>query len=71
MNFTNRIRERRTAMGLTQKALAEAVGVSRRTIISVEQGRHEPTLSLAFLLARIFDVRIEELFSYASDQERT
>ncbi|MBD5381749.1 helix-turn-helix transcriptional regulator [Clavibacter sepedonicus] len=67
MTVENQIRERRTALGLTQQGLAEEVGVSRRTIISIEQGRHEPTLSLAFSLARVFGASLEELFSLARD----
>lgn len=59
----NHVREQRAAAGLSQKALAAAVGVSRQTINSIEQGRYLPSLPLAFALARHFDRPIEELFA--------
>lgn len=52
---------------LTQKALAEAVEVSRQTIIALEQGRYNPSLILAFKLAHYFNVQIEDLFLYEED----
>jgi len=58
----NHVRERRSARGWTQQELAERAGVSRQTINAVETGKYEPSLSLAFVLARIFDERIESLF---------
>jgi putative transcriptional regulator len=59
----NRLRERRTERGWTQADLAAAVGVSRQTIVSLERGQYDPSLPLAFRLARIFGATIEELFT--------
>lgn len=58
----NAIRDRRAARGWTQQELAERAGVSRQTINAVETGKYEPSLSLAFVLAAIFEERIETLF---------
>jgi len=58
----NRVRERRTEMGLSQGQLAEAMGVSRQTINSIETGRYTPSLPLAIALARHFRTSVEEMF---------
>lgn len=58
----NSIRERRAAIGLSQAALGAEVGVSRQTVNSIELGKYDPSLPLAFALARFFQCRIEELF---------
>ncbi|MCI9887737.1 helix-turn-helix transcriptional regulator [Micrococcales bacterium 31B] len=58
----NSVAERRTALGLSQQKLAEALGVSRQTVISIEKGRFDPSLPLAFALARVFECRIEDVF---------
>ncbi|MBD3897270.1 helix-turn-helix transcriptional regulator [Halomonas sp. ML-15] len=58
----NHIRSLRKACGLTQAALAEAMGVSRNTINSIEVGRYVPSLPLASRLARFFDKPVEEVF---------
>lgn len=58
----NHIRSLRKARRLTQAALAEAMGVSRNTINSIEVGRYVPSLPLAFRLARFFDKPVEEVF---------
>jgi putative transcriptional regulator len=58
----NDVRAHRSAAGLSQAALAEALGVSRQTVIAIEQGRYLPSLPLAFALARHFGVRIDALF---------
>ncbi|SEJ80924.1 putative transcriptional regulator [Bhargavaea ginsengi] len=58
----NYIRDNRSERGMTQDDLAEALGVSRQTIISLEKGRYNPSLELAFKLAAVFGCRIEELF---------
>jgi putative transcriptional regulator len=49
---------------MTQQQLAEAVGVTRQTIISIESGKYAPSLLLAFQIARVFDQPIEEVFQY-------
>jgi putative transcriptional regulator len=58
----NDVRELRTRRGLFQGELAEALDVSRQTIISIEKGRYVPSLPLAFSLARFFGKRVEEVF---------
>jgi putative transcriptional regulator len=58
----NDVRERRTAQGLSQGSLGEALGVSRQTINAIETGRYLPSLPLAIGLARFFDTPVEELF---------
>lgn len=59
----NRIKELRTRAGFTQADLAERVGVSRQTIIAIEQDRYTPSLALAFDLARTFDQTVEQVFT--------
>lgn len=58
----NSIRTQRAARGWSQAQLAEEVGVSRQTIIAIEKGKYDPSLPLAFTLAKSFGVSIEELF---------
>ncbi|MBP6685076.1 MAG: helix-turn-helix transcriptional regulator [Leucobacter sp.] len=59
----NSLPERRQALGWSQQRLAEELGVSRQTILSIEKGRYDPSLPLAFRLAAVFECHIEELFS--------
>ena len=63
----NQIKEYRTQFGLTQKDLAELAGVSRQSIISIEQGRYIPSLPLALKFARIFNCAADELFQLVED----
>lgn len=58
----NLLRELREREELTQEDLAARVGVSRQTIISLERGKYNPSLLLAYKLARVFGLRIEEVF---------
>ncbi|MDQ1032910.1 helix-turn-helix transcriptional regulator [Streptomyces phaeochromogenes] len=58
----NRITDLRAERGWTQADLAQRAGVSRQTINAIETGRFDPSLPLAFRLAKLFDLRIEELF---------
>ncbi|QAY72082.1 transcriptional regulator [Agromyces protaetiae] len=58
----NDLRERRAAAGLSQERLAELLGVSRQTVISIERGRFDPSLDLAFRIAATFGVPIEHVF---------
>ena len=61
----NRLRVLRAEHDWSQAELAEKVGVSRQTINSIETEKYEPSLSLAFKLARLFEMKIEEIFSDA------
>ncbi|MCG7495111.1 helix-turn-helix transcriptional regulator [Thalassobius sp. Cn5-15] len=67
MSLTNDVRTLRKAAGWTQAELAERCDVSRQTIIAIERGKYEPSLSLAFVLARIFDKPIEHIFTEAEE----
>jgi len=58
----NQVRSLRTRRGLAQGELAEAMGVSRQTINSIENERYTPSLPLAIALARFFGVTVEEMF---------
>ena len=67
---TNRIRALRFARGeMTQAELGEKVGVTRQTIIAIEQGRYSPTLEMAFQIARVFGVPLGEVFEYPEEEE--
>lgn len=65
----NNLERYRAERGWTQQQLGDQVEVSRQTIISLESGRRNPTLQLAFRLARVFGVAIEALFVYEDGQE--
>jgi putative transcriptional regulator len=66
---TNRIRALRFAVDeMTQAELADRVGVTRQTIIAIEQGRYSPSLEMAFRLARVFGVQLEEVFQYPEEE---
>ena len=58
----NRVREQRTQRGMSQAELAAALGVSRQTVNALETGKYDPSLPLAFKIARLFDRMIEEIF---------
>jgi len=64
----NRLEEIRKAKGITQEELANALEVSRQTVGSLENGRYNPSIILAFKIARFFEVSIEEVFIYEEDQ---
>lgn len=65
---TNRIRALRFATGeMTQADLAQRVGLTRQTIIAIEQGKYSPTLEMAFRIARVFGVPLEEVFQYGGE----
>ncbi len=60
----NRIRELRKELGFTQQNLGDSLGVSRQTIISLENGKYNPSLGLAHAIAKLFDMSIEEVFIF-------
>jgi len=53
---------------MTQQQLADAVGVSRQTVVAIEKGKYSPSLELAFRLAEVFDTPIQEVFSYTPEK---
>ncbi|MCU1549756.1 MAG: family transcriptional regulator [Glaciihabitans sp.] len=62
---TNAIRMLRFAQGeMTQADLADRIGVTRQTVIAIEQGRYSPSLELAFQIAQVFGVPLDDVFQY-------
>jgi putative transcriptional regulator len=69
---TNSIRTLRFANGeMTQAELAEHVGVTRQTVIAIEQGRYSPSLEMAFRIANVLGVRLDDVFQYPNSPEET
>lgn len=67
----NRLRELRQEYGITQEQLSKKVGVSRQSIIAIETGKYDPSLQLAFKLAKQFECTIEEVFLFEDEEGRT
>ncbi|MCS4470826.1 helix-turn-helix transcriptional regulator [Clostridium botulinum] len=65
----NRIKELRAASNMTQQQLADLVSVSSRTIISLEKGQYNPSIMLAYKIARVFNTTIEELYCLKENLE--
>jgi putative transcriptional regulator len=67
---TNSIRSLRFTHGeMTQAELAERIGVTRQTVIAIEQGRYSPSLEMAFRIARVFGVPLDDVFQYPDSAE--
>jgi len=66
----NRVREIRTQRNLSQADVAQALGVSRQTVISIESGRYSPSLPLAFKIAHLFDSTVDEMFDATKEDHR-
>jgi putative transcriptional regulator len=64
----NRLEELRKKAGITQEMLADSLEVSRQTIGSLESGRYNPSILLAFKIARFFGVAIEDIFIFEEDK---
>ena len=62
--MNNRLKDLRTQRSVSQNALAEALSVSRQTINSIENGKFDPSLTLAMKLTRYFEVSLDEIFVY-------
>ncbi|GLB65712.1 helix-turn-helix transcriptional regulator [Arthrobacter mangrovi] len=68
----NEIRRLRFASGeMTQAELAERIGVTRQTVIAIEQGRYSPSLEMAFQIARVFGVPLDDVFQYPVQEGET
>ena len=65
----NRLEEIRKSQGIKQEELSAALEVSRQTIGSLENGRYNPSIILAFKIARYFNMRIEDIFIYEEDEQ--
>lgn len=69
-SITNNIRRMRfDADELTQAALAEKVGVTRQTIVAIENAKYSPTLELAFLISEVFGKPLEEVFTFVKNSD--
>ena len=69
MPLENRLKEHRARLGLNQSELGKRSGVSRRTISLIERGDYSPSVTLALKLAKIFQVKVEDIFTYVEDEE--
>ncbi|TVQ18311.1 MAG: transcriptional regulator [Bacteroidetes bacterium] len=70
-NISNNIRKFRFHHDeMTQQELADKTGVTRQTIVAIENGKYSPTLELAFRIARVFRVPLDEVFSFEPDDEK-
>lgn len=68
---TNNIRALRFSHGeMTQAELADRIGVTRQTVIAIEQGRYSPSLEMAFQIARVFSAPLETVFEYPEEEVR-
>ena len=68
--ITNSIRTLRFTNGeMTQAELADRIGVTRQTVIAIEQGRYSPSLEMAFQIARVFGVPLDNVFQYPDTED--
>lgn len=66
--ITNRVKElRESSDQMSQSALAKEIGVTRQTVIAIEQGKYSPSLESAFRIARVFGVGLEDVFGWDGD----
>jgi putative transcriptional regulator len=68
LKVKNKIKVFRAMHNLTQEKLAQALGVTRQTILAIEKEKYDPSLSLAFRIAYYFNVKIEDIFTYTHDE---
>jgi len=68
MNLKTKIKEFRAREGLTQKDLADKVGVRRETIVHLENGKYNPSLKLAYDISRALNTKIEDLFIFTDEK---
>lgn len=66
---TNTIRVHRARVEMTQAELADRIGVTRQTVIAIEQGRYSPSLEMAFQVARALGVRLDDVFTYPDEEQ--
>lgn len=64
----NKLKVYRAMHDLTQEQLADKIGISRQTVIAIESDKYLPSLGLAFKIARLFKVKVEDIFTYKGDE---
>ncbi len=70
--ISNNIRKLRFHSGeMTQQELADKTGVTRQTIVAIENGKYFPTLELAFRIARVFNTPLEDVFTFIPEEDKT
>ncbi len=69
MPLENHLKEHRARLGVNQSELGKMAGVSRQTISLIERGDYSPSVTLALKLAKIFQVNVEDIFTYQEDEE--
>lgn len=69
MRLKNHIRQHRARLNLTQQDLAERVGVRRQTVLAIEKGHYIPSALLAFQIAKVFGMSVDDLFELSGDEE--
>jgi putative transcriptional regulator len=65
----NKVKVYRAMYDLTQEALARKLGITRQTVLSIEKEKYDPSLELAFKIANLFNVTIEDIFSYQANKD--
>ncbi|MBQ8562636.1 MAG: helix-turn-helix transcriptional regulator [Firmicutes bacterium] len=68
MPLYNRLKEYRARINVNQSEMGKLVGVSRQTISQIERGDYSPSVSLALKIAKVFNARVEDIFSYEEDE---
>lgn len=63
----SKLKEYRQKLGVTQEELAERLGVTRQTVIAIEQAKYQPSLELAWRCSKLFGVPIEKIFTFANE----
>ncbi len=69
MPLNNRLKEYRARINVNQTEMGRLVGVSRQTISQIERGDYSPSVTLALKIAKVLDVRVEDIFSYEEDDD--
>ena len=67
MPLNNRLKEYRAKLGINQQTLGSMVGASRQTVSLIERGDYSPSVTLALKIARVFDAKVEDIFSYEEE----
>jgi putative transcriptional regulator len=67
----NKLKVYRAMYDLTQETLAQKLGITRQTVLSIEKEKYDPSLELAFKIANLFHVTIEDIFSYQANKDNT